>query len=102
MLVSPDCSTFWKSYNSFDSWVRFVDAYGGNDLQYLNPKGIIPPTAVIKKGEKRDNPFKEKRRFDATSFPLVKGGHLDVDKPDYDSDEKESTLDRKQLADMEG
>jgi tRNA pseudouridine38-40 synthase len=70
-------------------------------LQYLNPKGIIPPMAVIKKGQKRDNPFKEKKRFDASSFPVAKGGQADTEGPDGDDDE-ESTLDRKQLADMEG
>ncbi|KAJ6454954.1 hypothetical protein C8R47DRAFT_918495, partial [Mycena vitilis] len=51
----------------FDAWIRMVDAYAGNDLLYLNPKGTIPPAAVIK-DRHRALPFKEKRLFDATSF----------------------------------
>ncbi|KAJ6529995.1 pseudouridine synthase [Mycena vulgaris] len=52
----------------FDAWIRMVDAYAGNDLLYLNPKGTVPPAAVIK-GRGRALPFKEKKLFDATSFP---------------------------------
>ena len=71
--------------------------YGGNDLQYLNPKAIIPAAAVIKKGEKRDNPFKEKRRFDLTSFH-DKQGTPAVE----DEEEVESKLNKSRLEDMEG
>ncbi|OAX41510.1 pseudouridine synthase [Rhizopogon vinicolor AM-OR11-026] len=81
----------------FDAWVRSIDTYGGNDLLYLNPKGIIPAAAVIKKGEKRDNPFKEKRRFDLTSFP-DKQGTPTVE----DEEEAERTLNKSCLEDMEG
>lgn len=39
---------------SFDRWLRYVDAYDGDDLLYLNPRGLIPPAAVFgKKGERR-------------------------------------------------
>lgn len=86
------------SGNSFDAWVRSIDTYGGNDLLYLNPKGIIPAVAVIKKGEKRDNPFKEKRRFDLTSFRDKQGTPTVVE----DEEEAESTLNKSRLEDMEG
>ena len=55
--------------NSFDAWIRSVDGYHGNDLLYLSPKGNIPEAAVIKRGEKRAQPFREKKRFDVTTFP---------------------------------
>jgi len=81
----------------FDAWIRFVDAYAGNDLLYLNPKGTIPPTAVIRKGERRENPFREKKRFDATSFSA------DDDKGKLvDEDEDETHLSKEDLADTEG
>jgi tRNA pseudouridine38-40 synthase len=64
----------------------------------LNPKGIIPAAAVIKKGEKRDNPFKEKRRFDLTSFRDKQGTPTVVE----DEEEAESTLNKSRLEDMEG
>ncbi|KAF8074960.1 pseudouridine synthase [Lyophyllum atratum] len=82
----------------FDAWMRYVDAYGGNDLLYLNPKGTIPPAAVIKKKERRENPFKEKKRFDATSFLAEdeKAKLMDED------DEEEAQISKKDLADTEG
>ncbi|KAF9808275.1 hypothetical protein IEO21_07918 [Rhodonia placenta] len=83
----------------FDAWVRFIDSYSGNDLLYLNPKGVIPAAAVIKKGERRDNPFREKRRFDATSF-----SHNAPDEVRLDEDEEDEVdeVDKSKLVDMEG
>ncbi|EKM81690.1 hypothetical protein AGABI1DRAFT_118781 [Agaricus bisporus var. burnettii JB137-S8] len=96
----------------FDAWIRMVDNYAGNDLLYLNPEGIIPDVAIIKKGDKRENPFRERRVFDATSFS--EGDHIktklqqaedgrgeDEDGEDGDSD-REAKLDKKQLAETEG
>ncbi|KAG1788258.1 pseudouridine synthase [Suillus plorans] len=81
----------------FDAWMRSIDSYGGDDLLYLNPKGIIPAAAVIKKGDKRENPFKEKRKFDLTSFPDKQGT------PTIEDDEEtESKLNKSRLEDMEG
>ncbi|KAG6891180.1 hypothetical protein C0995_008432 [Termitomyces sp. Mi166 len=82
----------------FDSWMRHLDAYSGNDLLYLNPKGIIPPQAIIKKNERRDDPFREKKRFDATSF----SADDDTAKGVGDEDEEEVSLSKKDLADTEG
>lgn len=77
--------------------MRSIDSYGGDDLLYLNPKGIIPAVAVIKKGDKRDNPFKEKRKFDLTSFPDKQGASIIED-----DEETESKLNKSRLEDMEG
>ncbi|KAG5647484.1 hypothetical protein DXG03_009419 [Asterophora parasitica] len=80
----------------FDAWMRFVDAYSGKDLLYLNPKGIIPRDAVIKKNERRENPFREKKRFDATSFSV------DEDDKAKDEDDVDAPISKKDLADTEG
>lgn len=77
--------------------MRSIDSYGGDDLLYLNPKGIIPAVAVIKKGDKRDNPFREKRKFDLTSFPDKQGASIIED-----DEETESKLNKSRLEDMEG
>lgn len=61
---------YFNSRRSFDSWIRSVDSYNGSDLLYLNSKGVIPAAAVIKKGEKRENPFREQRKFNITSFSM--------------------------------
>ena len=84
----------------FDAWVRSIDKYIGNDLLYLNPKGIIPSNAVIKKGERREHPFREKKRFDATSFP--EGAQRAQVDEEEDEEEEEEKLDKKALIDMEG
>lgn len=88
----------------FDAWIRAVDSYIGNDLSYLNSKGIIPPTAVIKRNERRANPFREKKKFDSTNFPVGGKSSLDDLQPqmDEDEDEDEQVLDRTKLADTEG
>ncbi|KAG6866591.1 hypothetical protein C0991_002079 [Blastosporella zonata] len=82
----------------FDLWMRHLDAYSGNDLLYLNPKGTIPPSAIIKKTERRENPFKEKKRFDATSFSAGD----EAAKAEADEDEEETTISKKDLAETEG
>lgn len=75
-----------------------MDAYAGNDLLYLNPKGVIPAAAVIKQGERRENPFKERKRFDATSFFV---GDDAKTKPS-EEDEEDEPIDKARLADTEG
>ncbi|KAJ7210508.1 pseudouridine synthase [Mycena pura] len=80
----------------FDAWIRMVDAYNGNDLLYLNPRGTIPPAAVIKdKDRYRKGAFREKRQFDSTSFPDVKRS-LDAD------EEEEVEVDQKKRVETEG
>lgn len=81
--------------NSFDAWIRSVDSYSGNDLLYLNPRGIIPTAAVIKKG--RENPFRERRLFDFTSFAIdgniktkEQGGEDDGESEDIEVDNRNS------------
>ncbi|GLB41831.1 putative pseudouridine synthase [Lyophyllum shimeji] len=81
----------------FDAWMRYVDAYTGNDLLWLNPKGTIPPAAVIRKNERRENPFKEKKRFDATSFTVE-----DETARATDEDDEEPPTSKQDLADTEG
>ena len=82
----------------FDAWVRSLDFYAGHDLLYLSPSGTIPDVAVIKKGMKRENPFKEKRVFDSTSFPdkskLEDGSDAEV--------EDDLPTNKRDLAEMEG
>ncbi|KAL4250199.1 tRNA pseudouridine synthase TruA family protein [Abortiporus biennis] len=85
----------------FDAWIRMVDCYAGNDLLYLNPKGIIPSDAVIKQGERRPNPFKEKRTFNATSFPQNKDIQS-IDLEESDEEEETGKLDKAHLAETEG
>ncbi|KAM5532801.1 hypothetical protein V8D89_013520 [Ganoderma adspersum] len=91
-------------FGIFDGWVRSIDAYAGHDLEYLNPKGVIPASAVIKRGEFRNNQFREKKRFDATAFPAGTGDANAVSIEEEESSEDEETLplDKEELADLEG
>ncbi|KAF7307477.1 PseudoU-synth-1 domain-containing protein [Mycena indigotica] len=84
----------------FDAWIRMVDAYGGSDLLYLNPRGTIPAAAVIQlpslaegkaKGKERHRKggFREKKLFDATSFPV---GGVVAEEVDDEEDPDEAAL----------
>lgn len=84
----------------FDAWVRSIDAYAGDDLLYLNPKGVIPAAAVIKRSERRKNPFREKKRFDVTDFP--ESGKVEVDEAEDEEEEQDVVMDKAKLVDMEG
>ncbi|KAG6329419.1 hypothetical protein ID866_9670 [Astraeus odoratus] len=86
----------------FDAWIRYVDSYEGNDLLYLNPKGIIPATAVIKKGIKRLSPFKEKKRFDITSLADIKQDDPSNIVDDVVEEDNEESLSKGKLEEMEG
>lgn len=78
--------------------MRSTDAYSGDDLLYLNSKGVIPAAAVVKRSERRKNPFREKRRFDVTDFS--ENSKVEVD--DDDGEEQEVVMDKAELVDMEG
>src|ERR1700722_5255307 len=81
----------------FDSWVQYIDAYSGGDLLYFNLTGIIPANARIKRGVKRNQPFRERKLFDITSFPT------DDSSKSIEGDEiDEEMLDNKQLTELEG
>lgn len=36
-----------------------MDGYTGSDFDYLNEKGFIPQSAIMKKGERRTDAFAE-------------------------------------------
>ncbi|KAF8967630.1 pseudouridine synthase [Flammula alnicola] len=87
----------------FDAWIRTIDAYAGNDLLYLNPTGAVPDAAVIKQGEKRANPFREKRIFDTTNFT----GNGEIKKKleedeDVDMEDDDVVLDKRHIEETEG
>ena len=71
------------------------------------PKGDVPGVAIIKHGgEKRTNPFREKKQFDATTFPSGGDvGKLMAEEEEKDAEEEEEAdekLNKKELAEMEG
>lgn len=83
----------------FDAWIRYVDNYQGNDLSYLNPRGIVPEAAVVKKDAKRrPKPFKESKRFDVTNIKELK----DAPPPEEESESEEERISKPALEDMEG
>ena len=79
-----------------------MDRYEGSDLLYLNPRGIIPAAAVIKKGVRRSAPFREKKRFDITSLTDIKQeGPATLEEAGEDENDEES-LTKGRLEEMEG
>ncbi|ESK97812.1 pseudouridylate synthase [Moniliophthora roreri MCA 2997] len=84
----------------YDAWVRSVDAYGGPDLLYLNPEGMIPDVSKIERGEKRSKPFRESRVFNRTTFAADDNQKLTAEEVDVVEDEK--LLSKKEMQEAEG
>ena len=87
-----------------------MDKYTGNDLAYLNARGVIPDRAALPpKGQARQNPFREKRKFDLTDYSPAQLSEVmrenDADDGAEGQDEEEAeaeNMSKKELADMEG
>ncbi|KAF9006061.1 pseudouridine synthase [Cyathus striatus] len=85
----------------FDAWMRSIDTYAGNDFLYLGKAGTLPQACIIKRGVRRENPFKERKLFDATSFPT--DGDADQNNEDADTEDEDTfKMDKKHLAETEG
>ncbi|SJL03869.1 uncharacterized protein ARMOST_07226 [Armillaria ostoyae] len=84
----------------FDAWIRSVDAYAGNDLLYYNPEGTIPDVCVIKDGERRLHPFKERKIFNRTDFGDDEEEKVEIE--DEEGEEEDVRMDKKTLEEMEG
>jgi len=83
----------------FDAWIHTVDAYTGQDLLYLNHEGNIPPESVVRKGERRENPFKERKEFSSIDFI---GGAAPSSLPLLDADSLGEKFNKKQTEVAEG
>ncbi|GAA5855177.1 hypothetical protein JCM8547_008972 [Rhodosporidiobolus lusitaniae] len=55
----------------FSKWLNYLETYIGNDFDYLNPKGVIPASAVFKKGEDTE---KNRNRAPPAAAPSAEGG----------------------------
>ncbi|KAF8556001.1 pseudouridine synthase [Imleria badia] len=98
-FIYEDMRATEDRHGIFDAWMRYVDNYEGNDLLYLNPRGIIPATAVIRKdGKRRPKPFKESKRFDVTNIKELK----DAPPLEEESGSEEESMSKPALEDMEG
>jgi len=62
----------------------------------LNQSGVLPDAAIIMKGLRRENPFRERRVFDTTSFT----GHHEVEK--LEEDEEGVGIEKRHLEETEG
>ncbi|KAL0577291.1 tRNA pseudouridine synthase 1 [Marasmius crinis-equi] len=85
----------------FDAWIRSVDAYAGGDLLYFNPAGTIPEASVVKRGERREKPFREQRKFNLTSFAEDDNEKMKPDEQGEDVD-VERPLSKKEMQEAEG
>ncbi|KIK61725.1 hypothetical protein GYMLUDRAFT_96570 [Collybiopsis luxurians FD-317 M1] len=86
----------------FDAWIRSVDSYSGKDFLYLNPKGVIPAEAVVKKGERREVPFRERKVFNLTSFAEDDNEKVEADVQDDADVDAEENLTKRELQEAEG
>ncbi|KZT69267.1 pseudouridine synthase [Daedalea quercina L-15889] len=99
--IYPSMRGIEDSEGVFDAWIRSIDAYSGDDLLWLNSKGVIPAAAVIQRGVRRPNRFIERRYFDATGRAIAAAGESVAEEEEEEEGEEE-VLDKAKLADMEG
>ncbi|KIY53389.1 pseudouridine synthase [Fistulina hepatica ATCC 64428] len=78
---------------TFDMWIRNIDDYAGDDLLYLNPKGVVPQQAVVQKGKRREDPLYERPRRKLTQNSKTE--------PEEDESDEENTRKQKP-SDLEG
>ncbi|PAV20156.1 pseudouridine synthase [Pyrrhoderma noxium] len=94
----------------FDRWLSLFDRYTGSDLLYFNSQGNIPPEAVQTKGQRRANPFRERKRFDATEFAADASAAAEEAKDvaeeatpaETDDVDEEEAMNKKELEEAEG
>ncbi|KAJ3976434.1 pseudouridine synthase [Lentinula raphanica] len=86
----------------FDGWIRSVDSYRGADFLYLNPKGVIPPESVVTKGVRRENPFRERKVFNLTSFAEDDNERVQAEELPDEVEDAEESMTKKQLEEAEG
>lgn len=55
---------------------------------------------MVKRSERRKNPFRERKRFDITDFP--ENSKVEVDDAEDDGDEQGVLMDKAELVEMEG
>lgn len=82
-------------FGLFNDWIKSIDVYKGGDLSYFIGGGAIPEHAIVKKGVRRQNPFRELKRFDANNYERV----VPMEEDTAFDDEK---VDRRMLDEMEG
>ena len=74
-------------------------------MLYYNLQGTIPAAAIIKRGESRPNPFRERKRFDTTDFaPNVTASTLaeEVEEEEAENESEEEKMGKKELEEAEG
>ncbi|EST07226.1 Pseudouridine synthase I, TruA, alpha/beta domain protein [Kalmanozyma brasiliensis GHG001] len=47
--------------NEFGKWLNYLDVFQGPDFEFLNPKGVIPPEAIVKVGEFHRDQLRRKK-----------------------------------------
>ena len=67
---------------------------------YLNHRGNIPPESVVRKGERRTNPFKEMKKFNSTNY-TDSAGLEPFPPPDPDEEGEGGKTDKKRPEEME-
>ena len=55
---------------------------------------------MIKKSERRKNPFRERKRFDVTD--ILENSKVEVDEAEDEGEEQDIVMDKAKLADLEG
>lgn len=55
-VTSPEVICFWFDTDlnhRFAAWLKFIDDYDGWEFKYLNPRGEVPPEAIVHRGRRK-------------------------------------------------
>ncbi|SPO29809.1 related to PUS1 - pseudouridine synthase 1 [Ustilago trichophora] len=90
--------------NEFGKWLNYLDVFQGPDFEFLNPKGVIPPNAIVKVGEfhrdqlkRRGGAAQDAEKRD-TADNAENGQHAEQDEEDQEAYGKKG----KELDEYEG
>ncbi|KAN0063671.1 tRNA pseudouridine synthase 1 [Thecaphora frezii] len=96
--------------SEFAKWLNYLDVFQGPDFEFLNPKGVIPTSAILKVGELRRAPGGQRKGSygGGTLEPGVKAegeGEAEgatADQGNEEEEEERAFLNSKDQAEYEG
>ncbi len=50
-----------QATTEFGKWLNYLDVFQGPDFEFLNPRGVIPPEAIVKVGEFHRDQLRRKK-----------------------------------------
>ena len=86
--------------NEFGKWLNYLDVFQGPDFEFLNPRGVIPPKAIVKVGEFHRDQLKNRTRAQDTQ--AAQPGGLEGNELEEEEDQEAYGKKGRELDEYEG